>query len=246
MARGAQDLDLIDLRDTEPAVLEALVVTDTPETAHIDEQLVAVARASAAEVEVVPEEATQLELALGDLESRPEATPHVPLWARLVADPGFAAEHAAREAVDRLGPEARDWLARTRTRYPSAGRAGLARLATEESIRSARRQGAASGAAGALGSAVATGMLARGHARLVLSIAAAYGFDPTAHERGRDLLVVLRVPRLTQPAPAVPFGAAIAGATIGARSTRDVADRAVAHYRSSAPYKKPRGSESSA
>jgi hypothetical protein len=184
----------------------------------------------------------------------------------VLADPGFAAEHAAREAVDRLGPEARDWMARTGGRYPAARPDGLARLAAQESVRSARKQGAASGAAGVIGSVVGTGLLARGHARLVLTIAAAYGFDPTDRERARDLLVVLRVPRLTSPAPTalrnagrvvasfasrriaarvMPLGAAVAGATIGARSTRDVADRAMAHYRAGAKtspdgHKKPR------
>jgi hypothetical protein len=87
---------------------------------------------------------------------------------------------------------------------------------------------------------------------LVLTIAATYGFDPTVHERARDLLHVLRAPRLTQPTAAavrnagrvvagfaaqrvaarlLPWGAAVAGAVIGTRSTRDVADRAMAHYR---------------
>ena len=188
-------------------------------------------------------------------------TAHIPLWARVVADPGHAAEHAAREAVRRLGPEARDWVTRVSARYPAAAPDGLARLAATEWVRTARRQGAASGAAGVLGSVAATGVLARAQARLVLTIAAAYGFDPTAPQRARDLLDVLRVPRLTQPTTAalrnagrvvaqfaarrvaarvMPFGgaragatigAAVAGATIGARSTRDVADRAMAHYR---------------
>lgn len=177
---------------------------------------------------------------------------HIPLWARVVADPGYAAEHMAREAIYLLGPQARDWAVRTSARYPTATPDALARLATKEAVRTARRQGAASGAAGVLGSVAVTGALAHAHARLVLTVAAVYGFDPTTPDRARDLLAVLRVPRLTQPtttalrnvgrlvagftarrvaARLMPFGAAVAGATIGARSTADVGERAMAQFR---------------
>ncbi len=175
-----------------------------------------------------------------------------PLWARIVADPGYAAEHLAREAVHQLGPEARDWIVRARDRYPNAPADGLARLAAKAFARVSRQQGAASGAAGIFGSLAAAGVLAHTQARLVLTIAAAYGADPTSAERAHDLVELLRVPRLTQPTLAaarnagrlasglvarrvaarlMPFGAAVAGAVQGGRSTEDVAARATAHYR---------------
>jgi hypothetical protein len=203
----------------------------------------------------------QLEISIVDLEPRPAsvrppaslpAARHIPLWARIVADPGYAAEHAAREAIWRLGPEAHDWVARARRRYPNARSDAMARLASKEAARAARRHGAGTGAAGPMGSVAAIGMLAGSQARLVLTIAAAYDFDPNSEERVRDLLVLLRIPRLTQPtfaalrnagrvvsgyatrrvaAKFVPFGAAIAGAVQGGRSTDDLATRAIALFR---------------
>jgi hypothetical protein len=177
-----------------------------------------------------------------------------PLWARIVADPGFVPEHLAREAVHRLGHDARDWVRQARDRYPEAGPDGLARLATVEYAKLARRQGAASGPAGLWGSMTASGIFAHTQARLVLTIAAIYGEDPASEDRVRDLLELLRVPRFTQPAPAalgnigrlfaglalrhaaarsLPFGAALATAVQGRRSIEDLAGRTVQHYRKS-------------
>jgi hypothetical protein len=115
-----------------------------------------------------------------------------------------------------------------------------------------------------LGSLAMTGVLAHAEARMVLTIAAAYGLDPTDEEdRGTELLRLLRVPRLTQPttdalrnsgrivaalaarrvaARLVPFGAVLAGAVQGVASSNDVAMRALAYYRG---YKNGRRSFSS-
>jgi hypothetical protein len=133
-----------------------------------------------------------------------------------------------------------------RDRYPDARPDALARLAAAECVRTARRRGALTSAAGLLGSAATTGVLARAHAHVVLTIAAAYGIDPTQPERADDLLELLRVPRLTLPtipalagagrilagfavrraaARLVPFGAALAGA-IQFRRHGHVAQRA--------------------
>jgi hypothetical protein len=184
--------------------------------------------------------------------SEPPAVNRPPLWARLVADPGYAAEHVAREAVRRLGPEAADWTARMRRRYPTATSDALARLATTELVRTARRQGAGALLGGAAGAGAALAVLARTHVRLVLTVAAVYHLDPTAEARGREVLDLLRLPRLTQPgvvaglngarlmgalgarrlaARTVPFGAAIAGAIHSGRSTEALAVRAVQAYR---------------
>jgi hypothetical protein len=64
------------------------------------------------------------------------------------------------DAVARFGPDARDWVARTRERYPAAGPAALARLAATQR---------------------------RDRAWLILAVAAAYGVDPTDAARARDL-----------------------------------------------------------
>ena len=175
---------------------------------------------------------------------------HVPVWARIVADPGFTPEHLAREAVRRVAPEARDWLAQSTSRYPMAGPDRLARLAADHFVRLARRRGALAG--GPLVTATGASLIAVTQARAVLHIAAAYGLDPGAEERAAELLILLRVPRLTEPTGAVladlgravfgyavrragsrllPFGAALVGGLIGARATADVATRAIVHYR---------------
>jgi hypothetical protein len=151
-----------------------------------------------------------------------------------------------------LGAQTREWVDRVRERYPQAGAEALARLATAEFGRAARRHGAATSAAGVLGSVGATGVIAQEQARLVLAIAYVYGFDPTAPERADELLDLLRLPRRAQGTRAaltnvgrlvagvatrraaaflVPFGAAAAGAVQGARGCEEVARRAVAYYR---------------
>jgi hypothetical protein len=179
----------------------------------------------------------------------PRRTGQAPLWARLVADPGYAPEHVAVEAVRRLGPEARAWVTRLRTRYPGASPDGLARIAAHEYTRLARRRGAAAGTVGALAT---IGVLAHAQSRLVLTIAAAYGYDPTSEARARDLVRILRVPRFTQPTVAaladsgrlvagyaarvlvnrlVPFGASLVGVVQAGRDSADVTARAVRFYR---------------
>jgi hypothetical protein len=180
----------------------------------------------------------------------PERPP--PLWARLIADPGFAPEHVAREAVARIGPAALDWAATMRARYPRATPDGLARLAARDSV---ARAAGLSGLGGMFGAVVGASALSYGQARLVLHIAAAYGFDPTSEERVKELLRLLRVPRLTEPtgAAVVEVGrvvsgwavrrvarrlgrgaAPLIGAYLGAWSSTDLADRATAHYRRNA------------
>jgi hypothetical protein len=176
----------------------------------------------------------------------------IPLWARITAEPGYAPEHLAREAVQRLGPAARDWAIAMQARYPDATPDGLARLAVSQFTRLARRNGAATGISGPLGTLASAGVLAHAQASLVLHVAAAYGQDPTSPDRAADLLLLLKVPRRSEPllsaladasrlasgyglrslaARMLPFGAALAGAVAGIRGTADVADRAVALYR---------------
>ena len=70
----------------------------------------------------------------------------------------------------RVGAQAREWVDRIRARYPSAGADSIVRLAATEFSRSAGRLGAATSAAGLVGSVGATGVIAQEQARLVLAV----------------------------------------------------------------------------
>jgi hypothetical protein len=107
-----------------------------------------------------------------------------------------------------------------RARYPQAQPDALARLAVAEHVRAARWR-ALTNTTG-VGSLSDVGMLARTHASLILTVAAAYGSDPTAEARVRDLLELLPVPRLTQPTLAA---AGNVGRVFGAFALRRIAAR---------------------
>jgi hypothetical protein len=122
------------------------------------------------------------------------------LWARMKADPQYAPEHLALEAVRRLGPEAQRWVERTRAGRPGITPDALADLAVRRFTNLARLSGAVSGATGLPGAVIDVGVLAWTQARMVLHIAAAYGLDPTAQERATDLLVLQRVHKVAETA----------------------------------------------
>ncbi|MGX6608385.1 EcsC family protein [Micromonosporaceae bacterium Da 78-11] len=122
------------------------------------------------------------------------------LWSRMKADPQYAPEHLALEAVRRLGPEAARWAARMRLDQPGITGDAMAELAVRRFTNLARISGAVSGAAGLPGAVLDVGVLAWTQARMVLHVAAAYGADPTAPERATDLLVLQRVHKLAETA----------------------------------------------
>jgi hypothetical protein len=122
------------------------------------------------------------------------------LWARMKADPQYAPEHLALEAVRRLGPEAARWLARMRAERPEAGPDELAALAVKRFTTLARVSGAVSGAAGLPGAVIDVGVLSWTQARMVLHVAAAHGLDPAAPERATELLVLQRVHKVAETA----------------------------------------------
>src|SRR3954451_11977777 len=70
------------------------------------------------------------------------------LWERMRSDPQYAPEHLALEAVRRLGPEARDWVQRTRANRPGLTDDALPQLAVKRFTTLARLSGAVSGATG--------------------------------------------------------------------------------------------------
>ncbi|MEU4622234.1 EcsC family protein [Actinoplanes sp. NPDC023801] len=116
------------------------------------------------------------------------------------ADPQYAPEHLALEAVRRLGPEAAAWHTRIREERPELDPDGVANLAVKHFTTLARVSGAVSGAAGLPGAVLDVGVLAWTQARMVLHVAAAYGTDPAAQERATDLLVLQRVHRVAETA----------------------------------------------
>ncbi|WIM94853.1 EcsC family protein [Actinoplanes oblitus] len=128
------------------------------------------------------------------------ATPPGTLWSRMRADPQYAPEHLALEAVRRLGPEAAGWAARARADHPDLTPDELATLAVKNFTALARLSGALSGVAGLPGAVLDVGVLAWTQARMVLHVAAAYGADPAAPERATDLLVLQRVHRVAETA----------------------------------------------
>jgi hypothetical protein len=116
------------------------------------------------------------------------------------ADPQYAPEHLALEAVRRLGPEARRWADRARAEQPGVTAEALAQAAVRRFTNHARLSGAVSGATGLPGAVVDVGVLAWTQARMVLHVAAAYGADPTHTDRATDLLVLQRVHKLAESA----------------------------------------------
>lgn len=126
--------------------------------------------------------------------------PPAGLWERMRADPQYAPEHLALEAVRRLGPEARDWVERARVQEPGVPPDVLAQRAVKKFVTLARLSGAVSGAVGLPGAVVDIGVLAWTQARMVLHIAAAYGVDPTHGDRATDLLVLQKVHKVAENA----------------------------------------------
>jgi uncharacterized protein (DUF697 family) len=132
-----------------------------------------------------------------DLET---TTPPGTLWARMKADPQYAPEHLALEAVRRLGPEAAAWAEQARAEHPGLTPDEIAALAVKRFTNLARVSGAVSGAAGLPGAVLDVGVLAWTQARMVLHVAAAHGADPTAPERATDLLVLQKVHKVAETA----------------------------------------------
>lgn len=150
------------------------------------------------------------------------ATPPSGLWDRMRADPQYAPEHLALEAVRRLGPEARRWAERIRAEHPGIDPESVARLAIRRFVGRARLSGAVSGAAGLPGAVVDVGVLAWTQARMVLHLAAAYGHDPEHEDRATDLLVLQKVHKAAQTARlalGVAAGRERAGALLSGSNT---------------------------
>jgi hypothetical protein len=129
--------------------------------------------------------------------ARGTAVPIMPertdVWAQLVADPRHAPELLALAAVQTIGPRADEWARRTREAYPTASKAGLARLATMQFTRFGSLSSIVGAVVGSYAPVALLGAAAVNHARLILHIAAAHGVDPTDEARALDLLLLTRV-----------------------------------------------------
>lgn len=131
------------------------------------------------------------------------------------ADPLYAPEHLAVEAVRRIGPQAKAWVDYVRQGRPGLNAEEIAQIAAKKFTNIAGLSGAVSGAAGLPGAVIDFGVLAWTQARMVLHIAASYGADPTHADRVTDLLVLQRVHKAAQTARAA-LGVAQGRQTIGA------------------------------
>jgi hypothetical protein len=98
------------------------------------------------------------------------------------ADPEHAPEYLALAAVERFGPEARDWLAKNPGTDVQAIQKRFVRLS--------QASGAAAGVTGAVGAVLDIGVLAWNQARMVLYLAAALGQDPTQPDRAAEMLIL--------------------------------------------------------
>ncbi len=136
----------------------------------------------------------------GSSDGEDVSVPPGSLWARMKADPQYAPEHLALEAVRLLGPEAQRWAERIRDERPEITADGLAELAVRRFVNLGRLSGAVAGATGLPGAIVDVGVLAWTQSRMALHIAAAYGLDPTSQDRATDLLVLQRVHKAAETA----------------------------------------------
>jgi hypothetical protein len=141
----------------------------------------------------------------------------------MTADPQYAPEHLALEAVRRLGPEAERWAERQRDLQPGITADAVAQLAVKRFTTHARISGAVSGAAGLPGAVADIGVLAWTQGRMVLHMAAAYGMDPSHPDRATDLLVLQKVHKVAETAR-LALGVA-AGRERAARLFAGAADR---------------------
>ncbi|MEU7866649.1 EcsC family protein [Dactylosporangium sp. NPDC049140] len=122
------------------------------------------------------------------------------LWAKMKADPEFAPEHLALEAVTRLGPRMAAELQKLKGQNPGAPADALADMIVYRYVNQSRLSGAVGGAVPVAGALLDVGVLAWTQARMVLMLAANYGLDPAHPDRAVDLLVLQGIHKYTQTA----------------------------------------------
>jgi hypothetical protein len=129
-----------------------------------------------------------------------EDGPPAGLWAKMKADPEYAPEHLALEAVTRLGPKMSAELEKLKGQNPGAPPDALANMIIYRYVNQSRLSGAVSGAVPLAGAVLDVGVLAWTQARMVLMLAANYGADPANPDRAVELLVLQGIHKYTQTA----------------------------------------------
>ncbi|WP_432824403.1 EcsC family protein [Dactylosporangium sp. CA-092794] len=129
-----------------------------------------------------------------------EDGPPAGLWERMRADPEYAPEHLALEAVTRLGPRMAAELVKLQGQNPGAPPDALADMIIYRYVNQSRLSGAVSGAVPLAGAVLDVGVLAWTQARMVLMLAANYGADPAHPDRAVELLVLQGIHKYTQTA----------------------------------------------
>lgn len=144
------------------------------------------------------------------------------LWERLRRDPTRAPEHLALAAADFHAPAASAWVAEKRSTY-SHGAGELAQMAKRRHAGLARFGGAATGIGGIVTIIPDLAALAWIQSRMVMFIAAAYGYDPHDPMRPAELLVLqgLYDDPPTARAALDGLGKTLAAAWVGQRMSRE-------------------------
>jgi hypothetical protein len=122
------------------------------------------------------------------------------LWEKMKADPEYAPEHLALEAVSRLGPKMAAELEKLKGQNPGAPADALADMIVYRYVNQSRLSGAVGGAVPVAGALLDVGVLAWTQARMVLMLAANFGADPAHPDRAVDLLVLQGIHKYTQTA----------------------------------------------
>jgi uncharacterized protein (DUF697 family) len=127
-----------------------------------------------------------------DPSGRPELLPDG-LFEHMRADPLHAPEYLALAAVERFGPDAQEWIAEFRTRFPHVTDEHLAAVTRKRFVRLSSYSGAVAGVAGGVGAVLDFGVLAWNQAQMVIYLATIFGQDPTSRDRAAELLMLQNV-----------------------------------------------------
>jgi uncharacterized protein (DUF697 family) len=127
-----------------------------------------------------------------DPSGRPELLPEG-LFDHMRGDPLHAPEYLALAAVERFGPDAQEWIAEFRSRFPHVTDEHLAAVTRKRFVRLSSYSGAVAGVAGGVGAVLDFGVLAWNQAQMVIYLATIFGQDPTSRDRAAELLMLQNV-----------------------------------------------------
>ncbi len=134
-----------------------------------------------------------------DPSGKPELLPDG-LFDHMRADPLHAPEYLALAAVERFGPDAQEWIAEFRSRFPHVTDEHLASVTRKKFVRLSSYSGAVAGVAGGVGAVLDFGVLAWNQAQMVIYLATIFGQDPTSRDRAAELLMLQNVHKVMDTA----------------------------------------------